>query len=69
MRPFYLDLNRFEEAWKMRPREWVMGKAQFTVIFCERSTGAMANTSPCAIHVNDGVCSWHGDETATIKHI
>ena len=38
----YLVLNRSEKAWKMGPREWVMAKAQFAVIFDERFTRAMA---------------------------
>ena len=29
----YLVLNRSEKTWKMGPREWVMAKAQFAVIF------------------------------------
>ncbi|MCJ2048463.1 IS256 family transposase [Methylobacterium sp. J-070] len=37
----YLVLNRSEKAWKMGPREWVMAKAQFAVIFGERFTRAM----------------------------
>ena len=38
----YLVLNRSEKAWKMGPREWVMAKAQFAIIFGERFTRAMA---------------------------
>ncbi|MDN3625774.1 IS256 family transposase, partial [Methylobacterium isbiliense] len=38
----YLVLSRSEKAWKMGPREWVMSKAQFAVIFGERFTRAMA---------------------------
>src|SRR6195952_3330275 len=38
----YLVLNRCEKAWKMGPREWIMAKAQFAVIFGERFTRAMA---------------------------
>ena len=38
----YLVLNRSEKAWKMCPREWVMAKAQFAVIFGERFTRAIA---------------------------
>ncbi len=38
----YLVLNRSEKAWKMGPREWIMAKAQFAVIFGERFTRAMA---------------------------
>jgi putative transposase len=38
----YLVLNRSEKEWKMSPREWVMAKAQFAVIFGERFTRAMA---------------------------
>lgn len=38
----YLVLNRSEKAWTMGPREWVMAKAQFAVIFGERFTRAMA---------------------------
>ena len=37
-----LVLNRSEKEWKMAPREWVMAKAQFAVIFGERFTRAMA---------------------------
>ena len=39
----YLVLNRSEKAWKMGPREWIMAKAQFAVIFGERFTRAMAD--------------------------
>jgi putative transposase len=39
----YLILNRSEKEWKMGPREWVMAKAQFAVIFGERFTRAMAD--------------------------
>jgi len=35
-------LNRSEKEWKMPPREWVMAKAQFAVLFGERFTRAMA---------------------------
>ncbi|SFM99357.1 putative transposase [Methylobacterium pseudosasicola] len=38
----YQVLNRSEKAWKMGPREWVMAKAQFAIIFGERFTRAMA---------------------------
>ena len=38
----FLVLNRSEKAWKMGPREWVMAKAQFAIIFGERFTRAMA---------------------------
>ena len=38
----YLILNRSEKEWKMPPREWSMAKAQFAVIFGERSIKAMA---------------------------
>ena len=38
----YLVLNRSKKAWKMGPREWVMAKAQFAVIFGQRFTRAMA---------------------------
>ena len=34
----YLILNRSEKAWKVGPRDWVMAKAQFAVIFGERFT-------------------------------
>ena len=39
---FYLVLNRPEKAWKMGPREWIMAKAQFALIFGERFTRARA---------------------------
>lgn len=38
----FLGLNRSEKERQMGPREWVMAKAQFVVIFGERFTGAMA---------------------------
>jgi putative transposase len=38
----YLILNRSEKEWKIPPREWVMAKAQFAVIFGERFIRAMA---------------------------
>ena len=38
----FLVLNRSEKEWKMPPREWVMAKAQFAVLFGERFTRAMA---------------------------
>lgn len=38
----YLVLNRSEKEWRMPPREWVMAKAQFAVLFGERFTRAMA---------------------------
>jgi putative transposase len=38
----FLVLNRSEKAWKMGPREWVMAKAQFAIIFGERFTRARA---------------------------
>src|SRR6186997_981933 len=38
----FLVLNRSEKEWKMEPREWVMAKAQFAVIFGERFSRAMA---------------------------
>ena len=38
----YLVLNRTEREWKMTPREWAMAKAQFTVLFGERFTRAIA---------------------------
>ena len=38
----FLVLNRSEKAWKMGPREWIMAKAQFAIIFGERFTRAMA---------------------------
>ncbi len=42
MKLLFLVLNRSEKEWKMGPREWVMAKAQFAVIFGERFTRAMA---------------------------
>jgi putative transposase len=42
MKLLFLVLNRSEKEWKMAPREWVMAKAQFAVIFGERFTRAMA---------------------------
>lgn len=42
MKLLFLVLNRSEEKWKMGPREWVMAKTQFAVIFGERFTRAMA---------------------------
>lgn len=36
-----LVLNRAEEAWKVVPREWIMAKAQFAVIFGARFTRTM----------------------------
>jgi len=38
----FLVLNRSEKEWKMPPREWVMAKAQFAVLFGARFTRAMA---------------------------
>jgi hypothetical protein len=38
----YLVLNRFEKAWTMDRREWVMAKVQFAVMVGERFTRAMA---------------------------
>src|SRR5215212_1385192 len=38
----FLVLNRSEKEWRMPPREWVMAKAQFAVLFGERFTRAMA---------------------------
>lgn len=38
----FLVLNRSEKEWKMPPREWVMAKAQFAVMFGERFMRAMA---------------------------
>ena len=38
----FLVLNRSEKEWKMPPREWVMAKAQFAVLFGERFTRALA---------------------------
>jgi putative transposase len=38
----YLVLNRSEKEWRMPPREWVIAKAQFAVLFGERFTQAMA---------------------------
>jgi putative transposase len=37
----FLILNRSEKEWKMGPREWIMAKAQFAVIFGERFARAM----------------------------
>ena len=42
MKLLFLVLNRSEKEWKMAPREWIMAKAQFAVIFGERFTRAMA---------------------------
>ena len=42
MKLLFLVLNRSEKEWKMAPREWVMAKAQFAVIFGDRFTRAMA---------------------------
>jgi putative transposase len=42
MKLLYLVLNRSEKEWKMGPREWIMAKAQFAVLFGERFTRAMA---------------------------
>ncbi len=41
MKLLYLVLNRSEKEWKMAPREWVMAKAQFAIIFGERFTKAL----------------------------
>jgi putative transposase len=41
MKLLFLVLNRSEKEWKMAPREWVMAKAQFAVLFGERFTKAM----------------------------
>jgi putative transposase len=41
MKLLFLVLNRAEKEWKMPPREWVMAKAQFAVIFGERFAKAM----------------------------
>lgn len=41
MKLLYLVLNRTENEWKMPPREWVMAKAQFAIIFGERFTKAL----------------------------
>jgi putative transposase len=38
----FLVLNRTEREWKMPPREWIMAKAQFAILFGERFTKAMA---------------------------
>ena len=38
----FLVLNRSEKEWKMPPREWVMAKAQFAVLFGKRFTRAVA---------------------------
>jgi putative transposase len=42
MKRLFLVLNRSEKEWKMGPREWIMAKAQFAVLFGERFTRAMA---------------------------
>ncbi len=42
MKLLFLVLNRSEKEWKIGPREWVMAKAQFAVMFGERFTRAMA---------------------------
>jgi putative transposase len=42
MKLLFLVVNRSEKEWKIGKREWVMATAQFTVIFGERSTRAMA---------------------------
>ncbi len=42
MKLLFLVLNRSEKEWKMGPREWIMAKAQFAVLFGERFTRAMA---------------------------
>ena len=42
MKLLFLVLNRSEKEWKMGPREWVMAKAQFALLFGERFTKAMA---------------------------
>jgi putative transposase len=42
MKLLFLVLNRSEKEWRMPPREWVMAKAQFAVLFGERFTRAMA---------------------------
>ncbi len=38
----FLVLNRSEKEWKIGPREWIMAKAQFAILFGERFTRAMA---------------------------
>jgi putative transposase len=38
----FLVLNRTKKQWTMPTREWVMAKAQFTVLFGERFTKAFA---------------------------
>ena len=42
MKLLFLVLNRAQKEWKMPPREWVMAKAQFAVLFGQRFTKAMA---------------------------
>jgi putative transposase len=42
MKLLFLVLNRSEKEWKMGPREWIMAKAQFAVLFGERFNRAMA---------------------------
>ena len=42
MKLLFLVLNRAQKQWKMPPREWVMAKAQFAVLFGQRFTKAMA---------------------------
>ena len=34
--------NRSEKDWRMPPREWVMAKAQFAILFDQRFTRAQA---------------------------
>ena len=38
----FLVLNRSEREWIMPPRQWVMAKSQFAVLFAERFSSAMA---------------------------
>ncbi|WP_409567363.1 hypothetical protein [Methylobacterium sp. J-092] len=39
----YSVLNRFDNEYKLGPREWVMAKSRFAVIFGEGFTRATAN--------------------------
>jgi putative transposase len=42
MKLLFLVLNRSVKEWKTGPREWVMAKALFAVIFGERFTRGIA---------------------------
>ena len=59
MKLLFLVLNRSEKEWKMPPREWVMAKAQFAVIFGERFTkghGGLMFNRPPAHGIPDSPC-------------